>query len=767
MATNKFCQSCGAAVDVDAKSGGVRSTENVDTGADNGLFAFLLSEERIRAVSDRAIPIPYGCSAIVFVDNVLATVQTQVPETRDSPGMLERFVSRVIEGAKAIVGVEPRQIKTWIISDYRKLPIISYTHRIALPDATEARARFDFWIDVSESSTDEERAACGVFFQRFLDGRKQLTVEEFRVAAVRGIQAALAQTSEENLQNQDDCNTLLGVLRRTTGISGRCVFSRGRDKTKRYFEASANRKPVSCASCGFVYGAAQASPLKFCENCGSSMSSRDWLSASTYLQSAELKPLVVRFSALVDSGAAIEEQALTESVVNALRPVLINKHLEAFAVGSFLAELSSILNTDIPRRFAGQISDLNVLDLRATDQDWIFKTEALISSEMQRLESQQRLLDVDDRELAYREAEFALQLRTLHQDNEQAIARRKSALDLSQKNASLAIDERRLQNYTSLELERLDADTDRHRDEMRAQIDARKFEADRERLLRERDLTRDVAKGARADEFEQADHEMRLEKQVAQHDAQLSDLVGEAQSRAQRRAVDDKTYSADAELQIRLKERERIGNLEEDLADRQNQRQVDKLRAMADMEARMTSQEQDFQLAKAQQLKGLDAAQILAMQAAELVKAGGQAASAEIVKSIAQSQADARNQADRDHLYSQMLEIKDKATALAIDAHKVSVEAVNKANSDLTRIAIDMRASSADGYKEAAKVAQSTSEKSMDAMQKVAAAATSVSASNQKSGKAAKERFECASCGKELTEKKKFCPHCGSSQSAA
>jgi hypothetical protein len=764
--SHKFCESCGSAVLLEKSGVANERVADRDSATGDEVFAFLLSEEKLRTVKESASNVPYGCLAIVCVDNVITHVQTQARGAPENPGLIEGFFTRLMDSARSLVGQQKREVKTWVVNDYRRLPIVTYSHPLIMADAPEAQLRFEFWLDAGDELNDAQRNASGVFIQRVLFGKQQLTIQEFRQAAVRGVQTALQQVSVESFALQEQCDAVIELLQRTTGIGGRCFLVKGKNSARRYFEVSKIRKPVCCRNCEFVYGLEQSTPLQYCEHCGASMSGVDWLGMTAQLQSADGQSLVLRLSALAEADVLIDEAALQAGVINALRSRLSSTSLESLAEGAALNGLASILNIEIPRQFGGRITDFVVLDVRTSERDWIFKTDALVAEELQRIATQHRLLDVNERTLEYRDAEFALKLREIHQDNAEAISRRRAALEVSTKQAALSIEEHRLRLSTSLDVERLNADDERQRDELQQQVDQRRFDIERDKITRERAFRRDLSGEDRADEVARASHEMLLESRVAQHDADLSDLVDSAQSRSKRREVDDRVYATEEDLRLKLKEKEQLGRLEEDFADRQSQRQVDKLRAMAELESKMSLQEQNFQLAKAQQLQGLDAAQILAMQAAELVKAAGSEASAEIVRSIAQSQADAKNQADRDQLFAQMLEVKDKASGLAIEAQRSAMESVLKMSADVARVATDAGANSKEGYKEAARIAQETNEKSMDAMQKVAvAAAAGVAATTRKESKRDKDSFACNSCGKSHDERKKFCPHCGSAQS--
>ena len=150
----------------------------------------------------------------------------------------------------------------------------------------------------------------------------------------------------------------------------------------------------------------------------------------------------------------------------------------------------------------------------------------------------------------------------------------------------------------------------------------------------------------------------------------------------------------------------------------------------------MAKQDIDFELAKVQGMQNMDAQQILAMQAAQLVKAGGQGAAADIVGSIAKSQADAAGVDIKEDLYKQMLQVKE-------DAAKASI----------------------DGYKEAAKIAQTTNEKSMDSMAKVATAASIKHIGKEDAPTVASVSCSNSECSYVFKGKpKKFCPKCGETQ---
>jgi len=73
---------------------------------------------------------------------------------------------------------------------------------------------------------------------------------------------------------------------------------------------------------------------------------------------------------------------------------------------------------------------------------------------------------------------------------------------------------------------------------------------------------------------------------------------------------------------------------------------------------------------------------------------------------------------------------------------------------------------SLEGYKSAAEIAQSTNEKSMESMAKVATATASRKTSGEKDES---EKYKCvnANCDRVFDKPMKFCPGCGEKQQTA
>ena len=150
--------------------------------------------------------------------------------------------------------------------------------------------------------------------------------------------------------------------------------------------------------------------------------------------------------------------------------------------------------------------------------------------------------------------------------------------------------------------------------------------------------------------------------------------------------------------------------------DRAQDRQIEKLRAMSDLEKEMLAMEQEHQSRMRDSLRGLDSKEMIAIQATELAKTeGGGAAWAQAISGQAEADGLRERLEDKDQQAQQMIDVMERAANLAQGA----------AN-------------------------QQVYEKSMDAM-------STVAASRASPGPA----LSCGSCGAPLRPGARFCGGCG------
>jgi hypothetical protein len=477
------------------------------------------------------------------------------------------------------------------------------------------------------------------------------------------------------------------------------------------------------------------------------------------LQAKSGEQITVRLTMMVDNSdpntqIKLDEKA-SEYVLNILAPRLRQMSVPELMTSSCLNEFSQLLNKQLTKEWLGYISDFAVTDIKTAEDEWFFKTDALVSEALREVEANKKFLAVDSAEIDFKELTFALELRKVQQGDSEALTLRRTALEARIKETELEVQEHALETQTSLRKENIEDEAEKQR-----------LARDKEKMLRERDFQRESTKGAREDEIADVDHDITLEKKAASHDIDLADMTGEAQSRSNRRGISDEIFAKEEELRLKAKDQ----HVEEDLADRQNSRQIEKLRAMAEMEANMAKQDGDLELAKRDAMKNLSAAEMLAMQVAELAKTNGGHSAADIVKAIADSQAAAAGAGIKEEMYEKMLAMQEKANQSAIDAHKSAAEIAQSTNEksmqSMMEVAKVSASQSSEGYKEAAKIAQSTNEKSMESMAKVATATAGRKTGNEKESAGSEFKPACSNCGFEKNKLvAKFCGQCGDPQS--
>ena len=749
-----FCAGCGKSLKSQAQSLQV-SAGFQDASTD---FVYLLSDEKMRAVSTSNVRIPYGCFAVTLVNGVVNGIQNQISSNSSEPSAISDFFKSVAEFARGLIGQKNNDVKTYVVSNCQGLPLISYVHPVKLPAVSNSNLRFDFWLEASPDQSEPAGGPLGLFLQRAMANKSRLSTAEFRQTAIAAVQSILGSQPDLKVDLQESLDAVIALLKKTSGISGRCLLTRGKLVERRFIEVSKIQQPVNCNQCDESY----TSKIKFCEVCGSNMDSADWDGSSRMLQSASGEVVVLKISLLSDKeNDHYSDEQVASMVISVLDSVVRKIETAQVTESSKLEVFSEALNKAFINSFDGIFSKFSVIDIRTAGQEWFFKTEALIAEELRKIDTQQRNLAVDERALDFNEAAFALAMRAAGQRDEQ----RKKELELRTQTVEIEIDELTLETRTQLRKEGIDHGAEGER-----------LDREKERLKREREFQREVTSENRADqaeqtkfertgELDQAQHEIKLEKTVAQHDIELADMTGEAQSRARRRDIGDTSFETEEQIRLKAAERTQLGTIEEDLQDRQNQRQVDKMRAMAEMEANMAKQDNDFELAKVDGMKTMTAAQILAMQAAQLVKAGGDAAAADIVKSIAQSQAEAAGTAIKDDLYKQLLQAKDDGAKLALDAQKTALDTLLKSNEGIAKLAGAASLNAVEGYKEAAKIAQTTNEKSMDSMAKVATAAAGRKQTKEETEASTPTDCKRQECDFVFEGKiKQFCPKCGMNQ---
>lgn len=753
----KFCSNCRG----DLTESAITPISSNKPKSDD--FIFAISEQVATEKAAASASTPWGYFAVVMKDGfVSAEASKELKAEIDNDKAQGNFWARTWNVAKKWVGMGSgdhtasgtgSNSEVYFVMDAQGLPLITYARPTPLTGYPEAQIKFEFWLespDKTAESNDPKNNPLALFFQRCLGGRGSLTQYEFKQIAIEQAEKVLQNFNLETLISDPASAQLISTeLRKLTGISSTCFRVLG--KVQERIQLDISRSPIKCTNkeCGWTY----LKEMKFCTNCGEDLSTHDTKVQPKKLLSQEGEILTLRLSMLINRGAYADVDPsfateidvdndfrfkVTEQVVDYLSSTLRNYTLAQLMQPSALNDISNYLSDYLLKQFRGYITGFTVMDIRSASEEWFFQSEAAIKEELKRLQAEESRLQVDNAEIDLEEAAFAVALRQLKQEQSQDLRVRQLQVEQRMAESNIDVKEYEIDTQTELRKEAIDE-----------QAESTRHDRTLSRMDRDREVRRKETRDDRTDESEAVDHDLSLEKKMAQHDSELTDLVGETESRQNRRKIDDETYSKEEQIRLQAKELQDVEAL-------RIEQELTKLKGLASIDAELEKQQNEFELSKQkatsefelnkiQNLKGLSAQELLAMQAAELAKsAGGGEATANLIKSIADSQAATAGANIKDEMYKEMLSVQKDAMQSAIEAHK-----------------------------DAAQIAQSTNEKSMDVMSKVAekAAGTVTTAVAVKLGDTAEKEKEvkvnkCASCGHTwpIDKNIKFCEKCGAPQ---
>jgi hypothetical protein len=225
-----------------------------------------------------------------------------------------------------------------------------------------------------------------------------------------------------------------------------------------------------------------------------------------------------------------------------------------------------------------------------------------------------------------------------------------------------------------------------------------------------------------------------------------------------RRQADDAAYAAKLRDDQAFADHARRVALAEDLADRAETRQLDKLRAMAEIDQKIATQENEHQLKLRESLRGLDEREMIAMQATDLAKTpgGGAAWAQALAAGEAQKEREQRIATEARHASEMRDLLREQAGAM---------QGVMQAQLDRMEALAQRAMESAEGHQRDAGAA-ALHDRSLDAMSRVAASRAAPAPVVATAGELAAAGVRCKSCSAPLRADARFCAACGSAQGA-
>ncbi len=448
--------------------------------------------------------------------------------------------------------------------------------------------------------------------------------------------------------------------------------------------------------------------------------------------------------------------------------------------GEGLAALEDALRSDVSRELAAfgmQLVSIHVIDLRSRTGVWLLGARAELKQAAENLNIRREWL-------AQGEQELDLVGLSLQQTLRRQQIERKSRLDslAAELDGAKRVDDLRRADAFSRDQSQL-ADREQRQELVAAQadIDVATAKVNAQRQLGLDAAARPVLETQRrirqADELDSIRHDAskssaafsgraelaRKELELLQH-RQEQNLAAESQQA--RRRAEDQAYATRQRDEAAFADVARRAQLEKELADATEARQIDKLRAMADLDMKMAEQEQTHELKLRESLRGYSEREIIAMQAAQLAKSeGGGAAWAQALSAAqANDEKEKRLDAEARHAAEVKDLLREQSGALK-DVMQAELHRMAKLTEQTLAGAVERQRDAG---------AAALYGRSMDAMAQVAAsraapAAAPVVANTVETAApaSAAPATACKHCTAPVRIGARFCPTCGATQGAA
>jgi hypothetical protein len=629
-------------------------------------FIYSLEEAQIRAGDPGQVQAEYGSVAICTVENSIYKIYGhQKYKGSNDNNHIKDALGQVWEFLIGAGGQKLQKVVTYIMADLRNTPLIRYKAPLNLIGKPDAAIEFEFWV-----TPDDVGARTGLFLQKFVMGKRSLSMIDFEKIAIEHVNQILptydfSRVTTDAAHGSALAREIASKLEQSCGISALAKYTEGKLTKREWLEVSSVKLPVICGGIlddGKTKCVAEFAERKnFCVVCGNDLSDPSrWVDSTNYLLARTGEQISVQLTMMVieqnqQSTFAVKlDQNASAYVLKILAPKLRSMDLPSLMTKVCLDELTELLNAQLTKEWRGYVTEFEVTDIKSNQEEWIFKTRALVQESLRNIKAKEEFLKVGEADIDYEELAFRLKLREIKQGDSEALVLRRVALESKIKEAELALEEASLDTQTALKIEEIDDSAEKQR-----------LTREQEKKIREREFERDKSNADRADEISAVDHDMSLEKKVVSHDLDLNEMSAEALSRNKRRAISDELFSDEERIRIRAKEasvnqdldeRRQASDLEfarktldhqDQSLDRKASREIDQLKVMADlkaqslsqtnlqeltklkMEAELAAQAQQLELAKEkiaaekaaqkiESMKGLDPLAMLALQVADL-----------------------------------------------------------------------------------------------------------------------------------------------------
>jgi hypothetical protein len=713
---------------------------SASSGFSGFIHALLFSEKPKQTKNELKFPNLYGYFIVVKEDNKLRVFSS------------------------AVSAQYPKNAELYLVADLVGLPIARITGKhkpnsfspVSGPgQSADGEYAIDLWLDPGNLAkdgtvSDEVSERIGRFIQHYLSNNNQLTIEDFcrhsetilhplidRMCEVPA-PANAWQTGQalpsDNQQLQASLDELRSSALSHSGISTRIIFRPGSRIFRHQLTIDENilsslnllaaknyvdwdDSSWKCNRCSTMNDFGSA----FCYECGNPKPSGVKLASQrdatvNKILTKDGDELVFDLNFISYNQPSVNFDDIAAKCIEVLRPYCRKLTVENIDSESVIAGINGLLNTNLTTGENGPVGEFAVVDFKTVDSDWKIQTRALLKERLRSLDREYADIEMDEARFAFREAQL------IRNRKDRGLVEKENAFQIEQLATDLKHD---------VNIERIAAanETEKRKIAAESQISADRIDRDVERSRRDLDKEdfSNQKRFARNDEVETLDHEISLERKVFEHDLTKQQALDAAQLK-----------KSTAEIEVELSKAKSTQELEIERLRVEHELQREKLQAMASID-----------LAQRDQLKGMSAAQMLAMQATGLAEKGATDALAK----LAASDADSREAAVKAEMLQKMLDMQSESSKASSEMQMklmmASLEAQKEASSRVEK-----------AHEKTAESAEKWNEKSIDAISKVTISASGKSRMNE-TDKSGASRKQCGACNGVLSDGAKFCIECG------
>lgn len=689
----------------------------------------------ISSIKNDNINVPFGCKAIIYSRGSVQKIKLEGTPLEDKMNFWETLTSRVSDAVRSLLGRGQEVEKIYIVLDLECLPAASMQKTIKWRELGDEKLKFNFWL--GNDSTSLAR-----FIEKYSDKLIGKPLSSFVELASAELNSFLEiYSNPNNPASRDWAEQVSRDFENFSGISSSVSFEKLEFSERKQITLTSGSSHFKCSNCGEAY----TKRIKFCEACGSDAVIPHSNPSSQLIDSdGNFLSLIISYNDYsAETSQNLASSRLEEFLLQVIAPKMKSFHLNEFRDIETIAAIEVELNNTVSKEFDYLADDFQIVDVRSEDADWIFNTNKIIENQKRDISYLIDNLQVGEARKEYERAAFDL-----------AISRRNQSLkqDLE---LQILENEMKVQTYES-------------EDKSKAKIEDIDVEAEIRHLQNQNRIVDTASKLRQQEIIQQLDFEkdkLAKNKEIEALKAETDNKINHLRNKGEiDQALDQKYSELDfnkAVSQARLDEEKAKRELDQQDLDRANDREAERLRLLAELEANINKQEQSFEAERISQLKGLSAQEILALQAAVLSGKARAEDIPELIKNISNLENDSELSALKEQMYEKLLEEKEKSQNALSQAQNEALSVIKQTNDTLSAAVTSAADSRLEGYKEAAQSAKSTNEKAMDSMAKVASSAATKKEIREKNLLACKN----SSCSYKFEDKvSKFCPVCGEAQ---